>query len=172
MNQVTPKQKVELQTTYGSNLSTDLIKTHAKQIKRQLRGLGAVGYDLILPETSVLPIVLRPNEIIEGIVYGRYTQHAMEGTTVGRGALVATNRRVFLLDHKPLYLKCDEVAYETVSGVKYSRTGLIGTVTLHTRVGDITVRTFNQRCAHSFVKSIENEVFNRGSSGAGYNYAM
>lgn len=127
-------------------------------VRDQIIQLGADRYDLILPETYALPYALHPDENVLGIVYGRYKQD--EGRLIGRGVMVATESRVFLLDKKPLYIRSDEVIYDAVSGVTYTRIGIIGTVTLHSKIGDIKIRTFNQKCARSFVEAVESQIFN------------
>jgi hypothetical protein len=38
----------------------------------------------------------------------------------------------------------------------------MGNVTIHTRMGKINVRTFNQKCAHNFVEAIEANLFKIG----------
>jgi len=150
----------QLERIDHSHVSKNLLKIHTSQIRRQLRKLGAVQYDLILPETNALPLVIQPNEIIEGIVYGRYKQDSPDSShiTIGRGALIATDRRVLLIDRKPLFMKCSEISHRVINAVSYSRVGFMGTVTLHTKIGDIRVRTFNQNCAHCFVEAVENDL--------------
>lgn len=129
------------------------------ELGKALRHLGADAYDFLVPETAVLIKVIRTDEQILGIVYGRYKQKSADGIFIGRGALIATDKRILLLDKKPLYLNTDEIAYYVVSGVDYTRVGPVGTVVLHTRVGDIQVRTFNRKCAESFVSSVESMIF-------------
>jgi hypothetical protein len=126
-------------------------------IKNDLQALGADEYDLLLPETHELAAVIYEDERVIGIVYGHYTQN--NGAVTGRGALVATTQRVLLLDKKPLFEKSDEISYGVVAAVTYSRAGIAGTVVLHTRVGDISVRTLNRACAQSFMEAIEGKVF-------------
>lgn len=128
-----------------------------REITRTIKSLGGVKYDLMLPETKYLPLILDTFEKITGIVYGRYRQE--NDTLIGRGVLVATSRRVLLLDKKPLFLRVDELTYEVISGVTYTKAGVAGTVVLHSGEGDIKVRTFNQKCAKLFVKAIEAGVF-------------
>ena len=123
----------------------------------EVRALGAVSYNLLLPETKAIPQVLRPDEKLLGLVYGRY--HEERNNTVSRGVLLATDQRVILLNKKPMYMKHDEISYKVVSGVSYTKVAFMGTVTLHSRIGDISIRTFNQRCARLFVKAIEQKVF-------------
>lgn len=145
------------------------LKLHTAQIEKDIEALGAVKYDLLLPETHALPFIIHPDERIIGIVYGRYKQQ--NGNLVGRGALIATNERVLLLDKKPLFVRLDEITYFVVSGVTYSRVALAGTVTLHSRTGDTSVRTFNQNCARSFVEAVESVIYKNTKGGAGYDYA-
>lgn len=141
-------------------------KARALAIKKHLRTLGADKFDLMIPETSALPYVIHPDEQIEGIVYGRYKQDG--GKVIGRGALIATNDRVLLIDKKPMFVRTDEVIYAAVSGVTYTRVGFIGNITLHSKIGDIKIRTLNQRCAKSFVEAVEARILNSTKAWGGY----
>lgn len=132
--------------------------SHKFKINNRLRELGAVSYDMALPENSVLPLVIEPDEAINGIVYGRYKQDFVERPIIGRGALVSTNKRVLLVDHKPLFVKCNEIPYRVVNAISYSRAGLASTIVLNTRLGNVSIRTFNRTCASNFVSAIENEI--------------
>jgi hypothetical protein len=127
------------------------------QFEQELRSLGAVAFDLWLPESHALPNILHRNEQVVGVVYGRYSHASAEET--GRGMLVATGQRLLLIDKKPLFVKCDEIAYSVISAITYTKAGVAGTVTVHTRMGDIHVRTFNQKCARIFVEAIEVKIF-------------
>lgn len=130
---------------------------HARKIDHDIRQLGAVSYDLWLPETQVMPYIVHFDEEILGVVYGRYQQ--VEGDVVGRGVLLATPDRVLLIDKKPLFTKVAEISYRVISAVTYSRVLFMGNVTIHTRMGKINVRTFNQKCAYNFVEAIEANLF-------------
>lgn len=154
MTQLTDFSNRQLTQVRNGQLVGYMSKT---ELESQLHDLGAVAYDLWLPETHVLPLVIHPNEQIKGIVYGKYTQ--TNGAQVGRGALVATDRRVILLDKKPLFVRCDEITYYAISAVTYTKVGFAGTVTLHTRLGDIRIRTFNHKCAYHFVEAVEAGIF-------------
>jgi len=136
------------------------MKQEPKDFKSTLRILGADEFDLLLPETKVIAKSTHPDEVIVGIVYGRYKQGNAEHTS-GRGVLVATDRRILLLDKKPIFLKCDELSYNVVSGINYSKAGIGGTITLHSRTGDITIRTYNVKCGDTFVKAIEKRCLNK-----------
>ena len=124
-----------------------------RDIRAELKSVGAVWYDLILPETKALPKVLNSGERILGAVYGRYKNDKNE--SVSRGVLVATSDHLILLNKKPMFQETDQISYRMVSGVNYSHVAFMGIVTLHTRVGDIHVRTFNNKAALNFVKAIE-----------------
>lgn len=131
---------------------------HRAAVINALKRLGADRYDMLLPETRSLPGILVAGEALEGVVYGRYRQ---TDKPAGRGVLVATDRRVILIDHKPLFLSASEISYDVVSGVAQSRTGFMDTVTLSTRMGNVSIRTFNRHCAASFVHAIEVHIFSR-----------
>lgn len=137
-------------------LSNGFLKPYKEYIYTSICRLGADAYDLLVPETSVLPMIIQPDEIVAGLVYGRYEWHDRSNAPiVGRGVLVATDKRALLIDKKWLFLRCDELGYGTIRAVSYSRVGWIGTIVLRTGLGDIKVRTFNQECAKHFVESID-----------------
>jgi hypothetical protein len=144
---------------YRERMSDEFLRARWQELKSDVRHMGADSYDILLPETRMLAVAIDLDEKVEGIVYGRYKQQSNH--SIGRGALIATDRRILLIDRKPVYVKCDEIGYMAVSGVSYVRVGVMGTVTLHTRLGDINLRTFNKKCAEGFVKAVEQEVFNR-----------
>jgi hypothetical protein len=139
---------------------TKATQAHKLRIEQELRNVGAVKINMLLPETHELPNVIHPEEHILGIVYGRYKKGKV-GTvpTVGRGALIATDHRILFLDKKPLFVRCDEIAYEIVSGISYAKVAIAGTVALRTREGEVHIRTFNQKCAEQFVAALEDAIF-------------
>jgi len=134
----------------------DGYKSRQKVLEAELRTLGADRYDLLLPETHALPLLLQNEERLLGIVCGRYKQ--TENDAQGRGALVATNSRVLLIDKKPLYMRYEELPYYNISAITYSRVGPSGVVTLYSRVGSINIHTLNQTCAQIFVRAIEEHI--------------
>lgn len=138
--------------------SSDFLKPHAERIKEELKAAGALPYDLLLPETYYLPTVIHPEEHIMGSVYGRYRY----GENTGRGALVATDQRVIFLDKKPLYVHYDELTFMIIGSVTYTKTAIVGYVTLHTRMGEFQLRTFNHKNAYNFVRYIEEVCLRHG----------
>ena len=152
----------QVKEMYPTHVTNGILKIHSDQLRERLRDLGADSYDLILPETKTLPLVIQPEEELEGIVYGRYVLDETSGKhSVGRGMLVATDKRVLLIDHKPMFIKSSEIVYGVVSAIAYSKAGLAGTITLHTRLGNVNLRTFNQRCADGFMKAVEKHIFRK-----------
>ncbi|MFI5270433.1 MAG: PH domain-containing protein [Candidatus Saccharimonadales bacterium] len=131
-----------------SRLPKDLLG----RVKMELRQRGAVSFNLWLPETRYLAHIIHKDEHIMGSVYGRFDKG---GNDRGRGALVATDQRVLFIDKKPLFMHCDEMTFMIIGGVTYTRSAIIGYVTLHTRLGDYKLRTFNPTGAANFVDYIE-----------------
>jgi hypothetical protein len=72
---------------------------------------------------------------------------------------VATDDRLLLLDQKPLFVHSDEIIYDAISGVTYERVGFISTITVHTKAGDLKIRTYNKKCARSFVLAVEEQIY-------------
>ena len=128
--------------------------THDDRIAAELREVGASGYGAVKFASHYLPNVIHPGEHIKGVVYGRYKE---DGGLLNfsSGMLVATDRRVLFLDHKPGFTSLDEITYEVVAGVKETSNGLLCTVTLHTRVAEYTVRFASNKAARTFVHYIE-----------------
>ncbi len=128
-------------------------KVHRAETHYTLRSLGANKYDLSLPETRYIAQVLREDEIILGAVYGKYEKVNLPHA--GRGLLVITDRRILLIDKKPLFVQYDEVTFDVVSGVQYGKALIGAAITLNTRMGNVVIRTFNDYCAKKFVQTVE-----------------
>ena len=149
----------QLKEIEKSHLADNLLKAHRELIENEIRELGANNYDLLLPETHSLPIIIQPNEVINGIVYGRYKQdNNLNQPFKGRGALLVTDRRVVLVDHKPLFLRCLEYPYRTISAISYGKVGALMTIKLYSRVGNLSITTGNARAADKFVSAIQSSI--------------
>lgn len=120
---------------------------HKKRVNKELKDLGASWFGMSNMESRYLPKIIHPDEHIGGIVYGHHAE--------GFAMLVATDRRVIFIDRKPLFENQDDITYDVISGVSFGHAGFGSTVTLHTRVKDYPIRTYNQKCAHTFVEYIE-----------------
>lgn len=150
----TPKQ---LTTSRVRGVLRDCTEERRNEVYTRLKELGADYYDMLLPETHVLPRMLAPDERVEGIVYGKYLID--RGTHVSRGLLAITDQRVLLVDKKPMFLHYNDINFEVISGVMYGQWGLSEVVTLNTRMGQIEVRTYNKTCASQFVNAVEDMLF-------------
>lgn len=132
--------------------------SHTERIQLEVKnaGVSKVGHWKL--GTRYLPHIIHPNEHIGGVVYGWNDE--------GSVMLVATDRRIIYLDKKPLFFDEDEVTYDVVSGVSFSKAGLASTVVLHTRVKDYKVKTFNEKSAGIFIECIEAQVLERDAEKA------
>lgn len=142
------------QKPYMPQDASDLRKA---EVLVALRLLGANEYDLLLPETRCLHQIIENHETLLGAIYGRYTRD--NGKLVGRGLLVVTDKRILFIDKKPLFLKYEDINFQVVSGVQYSRAIIGETVTLETRLGNIKIRTFNDKCARQFTTVVEDMLY-------------
>ncbi len=131
-----------------------VITPQAQRIKQELRTAGVTSFGLTKFTSRYIPTVLHPHEHIKGAVYGRYSEGTGPLQWV-EGMLIATNRRILFVDHKPGFSKVDELTYDVVSGVKKVYTWPFSAVTLHTRLGDYTLRFANAKCIDTFVQYIE-----------------
>lgn len=125
-------------------------KDKVDRIGRELEAAGVGKLSILGPESKSLARMLHDNEHIGGVAYGTYSG--------GFGWLIATDVRVLFIDKKPLFSSMDELSYDVVSGVRSIRAAMSSSVTLHTRVGDYTVRYVNDKCAKTFVKFIESKI--------------
>lgn len=139
---------------------SDFIKAQQQRIVVSLRAVGANKFDLLLPETRNLYLVIEPFEEIVGAAYGRYKQERPgQPPLMGRGLLVATDKRILFLDKKPLFMRSSDISYSVVSGITYTKVGFSGKISLYNKTGDIRLRTFNQTCAHHFLKAVEQRLY-------------
>jgi len=128
---------------------TSTIIAHDKQLTAELHDLGVGWWAWWHSEVGHLSAIIDPGERIGGIVYGYQGLNFV--------ALVATDRRVIFLDSKPLFTDEEEITYDVVSGIRYDHL-IFTTLTLHTRVRDYQLLTFNNRCALGFKHYIEQRV--------------
>ena len=122
------------------------------KVMRIISELRKVGLTNPRPHMSIIKALakyLHSTESIGGVVYGRY------GSGTGFAWLVATDKRIILIDKKPLFETVDELTYDIISGIKFTRAGFYGTVILHTRIGDYSIKFINRRCAKIFFQYIE-----------------
>lgn len=130
---------------------------HSMRVRQELAALGASRFALATSESQYLPRLIHPEEHIGALVYGHHKD--------GFAMLIATNMRVIFLDKKPLFVNQDDISYSVVSGVSYGNAGFDMLVTLHTRIKDYAIRSFNKKCAVGFVKYIESQSVEHAYTG-------
>ena len=142
---------------------------HEQRIQQELKAAGVTRYGMMKFAIKYLPNIIHDNEHIGGVVYGRYSSGA---SSLNEGTLVATDKRLMFLDHKPGFTSLDEVTYDVVSGVMNTSAGFSG-VTLHTRMGDYVVRFANRKCADIFTEFVEKQRLEKnGQNGSAHNGAV
>lgn len=123
-----------------------VIASHDKRVTTELKAFGIGWWAWWHTELGRLPAIIGADEHIGGIVYG------YRGWSFA--VLVATDRRVIFLNSDPFFTDEEEVTYDVVSGISYDHL-IFTTLTLHTRVKDYRLLTFNAHCAQGFRQYIE-----------------
>lgn len=127
---------------------------HVARVQIELQKVGVGRFGRLKFSIRYLPKLIHDDEHIGGVVYGRYRTGPGLMSLI-EGMLVATDKRVIFLDHKPGYTTSDEVTYDVVSGVELSSVGFMYSVVLHTKVKDYSIRFANGRCANIFTHYVE-----------------
>lgn len=117
------------------------------RIRQELIVAGVTSYGLRKPTIHNLPSVIHPDEHIKGVIYGWRDKNT--------ATIVATDRRLIYMDHKPFFRINDEISYDFVSGISHNAQGRFSGVIIHTRAGDYNLRFVNTECAKIFVNYIE-----------------
>jgi hypothetical protein len=120
---------------------------HKARIRQELVEAGVTSYGLRKPTIHNLPSVIHPDEHIKGVIYGWRDKNT--------ATIVATDRRLIYMDHKPFFRINDEISYDFVSGISHNAQGRFSGVIIHTRAGDYNLRFVNTECAKIFVNYIE-----------------
>jgi hypothetical protein len=130
-----------------------LLKKKAR-IRQELIKAGMTPYGLKKFNSRYLPSLIKSGEHIHGVVYGRYAEGPGLLSWADR-MIVATDHRIISFNHKPSYTDDDEITYDVVNGVDSSTAGFFSAITLDTRIGKVTIRFVNRRCATIFMNYVE-----------------
>ncbi len=120
---------------------------HDQRVRAELIEAGVSSYGLKKTSIRHIPEVVQEDEHVKGVIYGW-----REANTA---TIVATDKRLIYMDHKPFFRINDEISYDFVSGVSLNTQGRFSAVIIHTRAGDYNLRFVNTECAKIFVKYIE-----------------
>lgn len=122
--------------------------------RQELIAAGMTRYGLMKFNTRYLPKIIHDGEHIMGIAYGRYSEGVGFLSWTDR-MIVATDRRIISLNHKPGYTDIDEFTYDVVDGVESLTAGIFTGVKLNTKISELNIRFVNPRCAEKLVHYIE-----------------
>ncbi len=125
------------------------------RIRQELKAVGMTGFGRAKFASQFLPKILHEGERIRGVVYGRYAPGENKQLRWSEGMLIATNLRVIFLDRKPGFENFDELTYDVVSGVQKTFAWPFASMTLHTRIGNYTLRFANKQCIDTFMEYVE-----------------
>ncbi len=126
-------------------------------IKSALEAAGVQNASRHPFTTNYLPKVLHDDEQIMAAVFGRRKES--EGFFgFAEGMLIATNKRVIFIDHRPGYTTMDEISFDKVSGVNISTTVFYASIILFTKIANYKLSFTNQESAQRFADYIEQRV--------------
>lgn len=108
-----------------------------QNVTAQLKRIGVSVNYWGAAEVRELQHILMPEEQLVNLINGRYEN--------GFATLVATDRRLLLIDKKPLYLTIEDLRYDTVAEVDYSARLLDATIRIMTFNKTLTFTTIRQR---------------------------
>lgn len=97
---------------------------HSQEVLKQLTTLGLRFRFFGRREVKELSNIINQGEQIRHCVYGGY-----EG---GTGLLVATDRRILLIDKRPFFVNIEDFRYEMLNDVYFAGRLLSASVNLHT----------------------------------------
>lgn len=133
---------------------TEPINIKEKRIKQELKNACATYYGLLKFNSRFLPKVIHSNEHIIGVIYGRFAEGPGLLSLTDR-MVVATDRRLIALNHKPGYTDLIEFTYDVVDGVEHSQAGPFAAVKINTKTGPYNLRFVRKACAEKFVHYLE-----------------
>jgi len=122
----------------------------ARDVRQQLRRIGADYHFWGVAELRELPKILFDNEKIHHINNGRYSG--------GFATLCATDIRVLLIDKKPLFLTIEDIRYDMVSDVMFNHRLLNATLVLGTVHNSTTFVGFNKTRLRQMTSFIQERV--------------
>lgn len=106
------------------------------QVEEQLKRAGCNFRFWGRSEIRELSKILMPDEVIAHISNGKY-----EG---GFALLAATNQRLLLVDHKPMFMALEDIRYDMIAEIDYSSQLLNSTVKIVTTSRTLTFSSWSQ----------------------------
>lgn len=121
-----------------------------QKVEAQLLKVGLKNRFFGKPEVRELCHILAPNEVIQHAVLGQY-----EG---GFALMVATDRRILLIDKKPWFLTMEDIRYDMVSEVDFYARLLDATVSLITISKTLVFTSWRRDRLRELVRYIQHRV--------------
>jgi hypothetical protein len=121
-----------------------------QSVIHQLEQLGVRPGRLFLGEVRTLPRILLPDENIEMFMSGRYE--------AGPAILVATNKRLILVDKKPFNLSIEDIPYDMISEVQYSMQAFNAKITIHSISKTVNMMSYRQSMLRRFAGFVQAKV--------------
>ncbi|HEX6258061.1 MAG TPA: PH domain-containing protein [Candidatus Saccharimonadales bacterium] len=131
-----------------------------RRIKSELHAAGVSRLKQLRFPSRFLIRVIHKDEHIEAVLQGR-SKDAPSLMGYTEAMLVATDRRILFIEHRPIYTTLDEISYDVVSGVSVSSAGLFGSLTLFTKIADFTLSFVSFTLAQRFADFIEGRAIDR-----------
>lgn len=121
-----------------------------KDVIRRLTELGVQNKFVIWPEISELPKILFEDEVIEQCIIG--------GHPTGFCCLLATNRRVILIDKVYFGLVVEDAPYNNIQAVHFNYGLFFGEVTIQLFDKTISMRRIFRSSIQPFVRFAQDQV--------------
>lgn len=134
--------------------------TKKHNVKAQLRRIGADFKFWGKSEARELENVLFDDEVILHALNGRYNG--------GLGLLCATDRRLLLLDKKPLFLTFEDMQYEMISEVDFTEQTICARLVLMTPAKVLEFKSYRIRKLRDLTQFIQQRVANLHKYHDGY----
>lgn len=133
---------------------------HKDRIKEELHRAGVTTLGRYRFSGMYLPEVIHEDEHIEAAIFGRHKElQGFFGAV--EGMLVATDKRVIFIDHRPGYTTMDEFTYDVISGVNITKAIYNASVTLYTKVSNYRLSYVGKESAKKFANFIEERLEKR-----------
>lgn len=133
---------------------------HKDRIKEELHQAGVTTLGRYRFSGMYLPEVIHEDEHIEAAIFGRHKElQGFFGAV--EGMLVATDKRVIFIDHRPGYTTMDEFTYDVISGVNITKAIYNASVTLYTKVSNYRLSYVGKQSAKKFANYIEERLEKR-----------
>lgn len=119
-------------------------------VRKQLQAIGDKTLVFNQAERRELTKILFDKEKIEHVLDGRYSG--------GFALLVATDRRILLIDKKPFFLTMEDVRYDMISDVMFNNRLLNSSLLIGTFSKSITFMAFSQTKIRNMTSFIQEKV--------------